>query len=145
MPITLALSGVFTGHANDLRRMRMSTKCQRSTVVFYAAKYFQTISGVRKLRQLLMSLVFSSAGISKKKRNFLRIFPASWVVFYSSISLKSFVICAGPIILCIQKVRDVRKIFAKPNQTTSVCRMSHAMQRSSPDNNFPFWVHASNY
>ena len=59
------LSAVFTGHANDLRRMRMSKKLQSPTVVFYAAKDRQTIAGVRKRRQLLAGVVFSSAGILK--------------------------------------------------------------------------------
>ena len=75
------LSAVFTGHANDLRRMRMSKKWQSPTVVFYAAKDRQTIAGVRKRRQLLAA-VFSSAGINTKKK-FFRTFPASRVVFYS--------------------------------------------------------------
>ena len=41
-------------------------KWQSPTVVFYAAKDRQTIAGVRKRRQLLVGVVFSSAGISKK-------------------------------------------------------------------------------
>ena len=40
-------------------------KLQSPTVVFYAAKDRQTIAGVRKRRQFLAGVVFSSAGISK--------------------------------------------------------------------------------
>ena len=109
----------------------MSKILQSPTVVFFAAKDRQTIAGVRKRRQLLAGVVFSSAGISKKK--FLRTFPASRVVFLlvicSQTCLKSFVICAGP----TQDVRDVRKIFVNPQPDHDSLQNVSRKQRSSPD------------
>ena len=94
----------------------MSKKWQSPTVVFYAAKDRQTIAGVRKRRQFLAGVVFSSAGIKKKKNlaNVSRIPGRVLLVICSQTCLKSFVICAGP----TQDMRDVRKIFVNP-QTRS--------------------------
>ena len=119
------------GHANDLRRMRMSKKLQSPTVVFYAAKDRQTIAGVRKRRQLLAGVVFSSVGISKKIiANVSRIPGRVLLVICSQTCFKSFVICAGS----TQDVRDVRKIFVNPQPDhDSLQNVSRKKQRSSPD------------
>ena len=114
---TSIVGAVFTGHANDLRRMRMSKKLQSPTVVFYAAKDRQTIAGVRKRRQLLAGVVFSSAVISiflKFLANVSRIPGHVLLVICSQTCLKSFVICAGP----HSRRARCRKIIVNP-QTRS--------------------------
>ena len=107
-------------------------KWQCPTVVFYAAKDRQTIAGVRKRRQLLAGVVFSSAGISKNLKflaNVSRIPGRVLPVICSQTCLKSFVICAGP----TQDVRDVRKIFVNPQPDHDNLQNVSRNQRSSPD------------
>ena len=119
----------------DCRKMAKSN----TTVVFYAAKDRQTIAGVRKRRQLLAGVVFSSAGISttttKILANVSRIPVVSVLLVICSqtcyVLKLSFVImqCAGP----TQDVRDVRKIFVNPQPDHDSLQNVSRKQRSSPD------------
>ena len=97
------------------------------------AKARQTCSEVRKRRQSLAGVVFSSAGrISIFFWNFLRTSSAFRVVFYSQFLLKH-----------VLKLRHMRRTYSRrarcsqslrksPNQITTFCRMSRASSEVLP-------------